>query len=285
MSLLCAFEAAARHESFTAAAAELNLTQSAVSRQIRSLEEMLRYDLFYRERQTVRLTIAGHAYARDVRDALNRVSAATLGFCTNPYGYSLNLAVLPTFGARWLVPKLPLFLAEHPDLRINLTTRLSPFDFSVDTVDAAIQFGAPEWVGAELEIFMDEWVVPVCSPTLKKTYGFKVAADLLSAPLLQLHSRPDAWERWFERQNVEWKDVYGMMMDQFYLMAKAAAAGMGVALLPQILIDDELERKELVVAVGGPTKSLGSYYLAWPLDRITYPPLVAFRTWLRNQVA
>jgi len=114
MTYLRAFEAAARAESFTAAAKELSLTQSAVSRQIRLLEETLGSPLFLRERQTVKLTVAGRAYAAEVRDALQRVAAATLEFRANPDGGALNLAILPTFGARWLAPRLSAFIAENP---------------------------------------------------------------------------------------------------------------------------------------------------------------------------
>ena len=160
MSLLRAFESAARHQSFTAAAAELHLTQSAVSRQIRALEELLHSNLFVRERQTVRLTLAGEAYALEIRASLMRISSATLGFRANPKGGTLNLAILPTFGTRWLAPRLPSFLAEHPGITLNLTTRLSRFDFELEAVDAAIHFGLPNWPGAELELLMSETVVP-----------------------------------------------------------------------------------------------------------------------------
>jgi LysR family glycine cleavage system transcriptional activator len=113
MSLLRAFEAAARHQSITAAAEELNLTQGAVSRQIRALEELLGSDLFLRERQTIRLTSAGETYAREIREALRRISSATLSFRANPKGGTLNLAILPTFGTRWLAPRLSGFLREN----------------------------------------------------------------------------------------------------------------------------------------------------------------------------
>ncbi|MDF2810064.1 MAG: hypothetical protein K0S56_1095 [Microvirga sp.] len=148
MSLLRAFEASARHQSFTAAAAELNLTQGAVSRQIRVLEELLASDLFLRERQTVRLTAAGETYAMEIREALRRISSATLSFRANPQGGTLNLAILPTFGTRWLAPRLPQFLRENPGITINVTTRLAPFDFNLEHADAAIHFGGPDWPGA-----------------------------------------------------------------------------------------------------------------------------------------
>ncbi|WP_051341579.1 LysR family transcriptional regulator [Azospirillum halopraeferens] len=285
MALLSAFEAAARHQSFTAAAAELNLTQSAVSRQIRALEEVLGAELFVRERQTVRLTLAGERYAQTVREALQHISAATLTFRANPRGGTLNLAILPTFGTRWLAPRLPGFLAGHPGITVNLTTRLAPFDFRIDAVDAAIHFGAPDWPGAELDDLMGETVVPACSPALRDRLRPAGPEDLLDAPLLHLVSRPDAWERWFEAAGVPAKGVRGMLIDQFATAAQAATAGLGVALLPRFLFEAELARGDLVEAVAAPVESPGRYYLAWPGRREGYPPLQAFRDWIRAEVA
>lgn len=285
MSLLYAFEAAARSESFTAAAAELNLTQSAVSRQVRALEDMLGCDLFLRERQTVKLTAAGEAYAADIREALRKIGTATLGLRANPAGGSLNLAILPTFGTRWLAPRLPGFLAENPGITINLTTRLAPFDFQFDQVDAAIHFGEADWSGADMELLMGEVVVPACSAGLRDRLGIATPQDLLKAPLLHLVSRPDAWERWFAAMGIDTDDVHGMLIDQFATAAQAAAAGMGVALLPKFLIEAELARGDLVEAVkDGAVPSAGHYYLAWPPKRSSYPPLQAFRAWLKKQL-
>lgn len=285
MSLLYVFEAAARAKSFTAAATELNLTQSAVSRQIRALEDMVGCSLFLRERQTVKLTAAGEAYAEQIREALRHIGDATLGLRANPAGGSLNLAILPTFGTRWLAPRLPGFLAANPGITVNLTTRMAPFDFQFDQVDGAIHFGAPDWSGAELELLMGEAVMPACSRELRDRLGIAGPEDLLRAPLLHLVSRPDAWERWFEAKGIRTEHVHGMLIDQFATAAQAAMAGMGVALLPTFLIETELARGDLVAAVDGAITSTGHYYLAWPPKRTTYPPLQAFRSWLKTQLA
>jgi LysR family transcriptional regulator, glycine cleavage system transcriptional activator len=283
MSVLAAFESAARLQSFTAAAAELHLTQSAVSRQIRSLEDSLGAELFVRERQTVRLTAAGEAYAHEIRRALQQVAAATLGFRANPQGGTLNLAILPTFGTRWLAPRLPRFQTAHPGITINLSTRLAAFDFQVDSLDAAIHFGAPEWIGARLDFLMKETVVPACSPELKAKYKLRKPADLLDAPLMHLVSRPDAWERWLCAAGVDFGEVHGMLVDQFAVAAQAAIAGLGVALLPTFLIEAELARRDLVLAVDKPMESADYYYLAWPVNRENYPPLQAFRQWIKKE--
>lgn len=283
ISVLAAFESAARHQSFTAAAAELNLTQSAVSRQIRTLEELVGYELFTRERQTVHLTVAAEAYAQEIRSALQRIATATLAFRANPEGGTLNLAILPTFGTRWLAPRLPRFLAAHPGVTVNLTTRLAPFDFYVDQVDAAIHFGSPEWPGAKLDFLMKETVVPACSRELLKGHAFRQPSDLLGAPLLHIVSRPDAWERWLRAMGVRFDEVHGMLVDQFAVAAQAAIAGLGIALLPKFLIEPELARGDLVVAIDKPMESAEHYYLAWPVRKEHYPPLQAFRHWIVDE--
>ncbi len=284
LSLLTAFEAAARTESVTAAAQELSLTQSAVSRQIKALEEQLGVPLFHRERQTIRLTRGGAAYAREVREALRKISAASLNLRANPAGGTLTLAVLPTFGSRWLTPRLPGFLATHPGVTINLVTRLQPFDFAQEAVDAAIHFGHADWAGAEMMLFRREDVVPACSPELVERLGLRGADDIRRAPLLHLTSRPDAWERWFTAQDVDAEDVRGMLFDQFTLAIEAARAGLGVALLPRFLIGPELDSGALTIVVDAVTEMPEAYYLCWPRDRADHPPLLAFRAWLAETI-
>lgn len=285
MSLLTAFEAAARHESFTAAAEELCLTQSAVSRQIKVLEEALGADLFVRERQMVKLTGTGQTYAAEIRDALRHIATATLTFRANPKGGTLNLAILPTFGAEWLAPRLSSFTEAEPEITVNLTTRLAPFDFENDHVDAAIHYGASEWAGAELDFLLAETVVPVCNPALRERHGFEQAADLASAPLLHLVSRPDAWEIWFHAQELEIGRLHGMLFDQFSTIIRASVAGLGVGLIPRLFIERELARGELIEAVPDGTLSTQGYYLAWPVRRSNHPPLTAFRSWLIKEAA
>lgn len=282
-SLLAAFEAASRTGSVTAASKELGLTQSAVSRQILALEEQLGAALFVRERQTIRLTLAGEGYAREIREALRRISTASLNLRANPDGGTLNLGVLPSFGTRWLVPRLPDFLRHHPGISVNLVTRSSPFDFRSDSVDAAIHFGLPHWQGTELVFLMRETVVPVCSPAFQDRYDIRKPADLLQAPLLHMTTRPDAWETWFNAHDVPFDNVHGMLFDQFTTVAEAACCDLGAALVPSFMIADELRLGKLVVAVAGDLESGEAYYLACMADRNTYPPLEAFRKWIVSQ--
>lgn len=283
LSLLAAFEAASRTGSVTAASRELGLTQGAVSRQILALEEQLGAALFVRERQTIRLTQAGEAYAREIREGLRRISTASLNLRANPDGGTLNIAVLPTFGTRWLVPRLPDFMEKHPGISVNLVTRLSPFDFRLDSIDAAIHFGLPHWPGAELVLLMHETLVPVCSSGFIHKHGIRTTEDLLQVPLLHMTTRPDAWEKWFTAHGVLFDNIHGMLFDQFTTVAKAACVDLGAALLPSFLIAEELQSGQLVEAVTGTVENAEAYYLVCMPDRMTYPPLEAFRKWIVSQ--
>lgn len=282
LSLLSAFEAAARLGSITAAAKELDLTQSAVSRQIKALEEQVGVALFLRERQTIRLTLAGDSYAREIRESLRRISTASLNLRANPDGGTLNIAILPSFGTRWLAPRLGEFLAENPGITINLITRMRPFDMRLDTVDAAIHFGEAHWPGAELTRLMDDHTVPACSPAFLQRHGLETPADFLRVPLLHLTGRPDAWEKWFATHAVEAPPLHGMLFDEYGTSSAAAVAGLGVGLFPSFLIQAEIGRGDLVAFDTLGVHSLEGYYLACTQERMGYGPLVAFRDWLER---
>ena len=183
---LLAFEAAARHASISRAAAELHLTQSAVSRQVRQLEAHLGMALFHRVRQRVVLTDAGRVYAAELRAALQQLSGATQKIMAfSGGGGLLNLAVLPTLGTRWLIPRLGDFAAQYPQVTLNVAARTEAFDFALEPFDAAIHYGAPHWAGAVCEYLMHEQVVPVCSPAFKALHRIRRVRDLSTVVLLQ----------------------------------------------------------------------------------------------------
>lgn len=279
-SLLAAFEAAARTGSVTAAANELGLTQSAVSRQISALEKQLGVPLFLRERQTIRLTLAGDGYAREIREALRRISNASLSLRAHPQGGAITVAVLPMFGARWLAPRLGRFLEANPGVAVNVVSRLEPFDFRFDPIDAAIHFGVARWPGAALTPLMREEMVAVCNPEFRRRFPLQEPKDLLQVPLIHLNSRPDAWENWFFTNGVRFESLHGMLFDQFMAITEAAVSGLGAALLPAFLIERELSSGALEPAVPGMPLQAGAYYLASPTDRDGYLPFSAFKRWL-----
>ncbi len=283
-SLLETFEAAAKRNSFTLAAVDLNMTQGAVSRQIRALEELLGVELFIRRRQRVVLSPAGAAYLDEISKALSIIRMASMALQVNPEGGVLNLGILPTFGTRWLAPRLPEFLQQYPGITVNLTTRLRPFDFAGDTLDAAIHFGAEDWPGTQTLRLFDETVVPASSPDFLASLQIGSVEDIADIPLLHLATRPDAWKTWFAINGLDIEVVRGTTFDQFATMAQAAAHGLGLALLPEFLIEEELKSGTLAPAWDRANRSIGSYSLIWPVTRKSHPPLVKFRQWLSGIV-
>jgi LysR family glycine cleavage system transcriptional activator len=279
---LAAFDAAARHLSFTRAAEELALTQGAVSRQVAQLEALLGVPLFERVRQRVTLTPAGAAYAAEVREALARIAAATLNvMTTRGAGGVLALAILPTFGTRWLIPRLPDFFRRHPEITINFATRIRPFDFAREGLDAAIHFGEPVWPGADLHHLMGETIVPVASPALVEREGLAEPADLLRVPLLQQVTRPKAWDEWLAAQGLAAdRALPGPVFEQFAMVAQAAQAGLGAAIVPRFLVEEEIRSGRLVVPFDRPVESRQAYWLVHPQEKRDRPPVAAFRSWL-----
>jgi len=279
-SLLAAFEAVCRTGSTAAAARELSLTQGAVSRLVQQLEGQLQVQLFRRERRRLVVTGAAQAYARDVRKALDLIRRASLGLRANPGGGTLSLAILPTFGTRWLAPRLPGFLAAHPGITINIGTRLQRFDFARERFDAAIHFGAPDWPDAEHMLLFDESMIACAAPGFCAANPVAAPGDLAALPLLQLESRPAAWQRWFEAHGAPAPAGRGMMFDQFATIIQAAVHGAGVALLPAFLAETEMAEGRLRRIAGAAVRGMGAYYLVWPVDDGGHPPRVAFQAWL-----
>lgn len=282
---LAAFEAAARLGSFTRAAEELDLTQSAVSRQIAALESRLGLALFTRERQRVVLTPQGAAYAAEIGPALAQIGNATLNLAANPGGGALTVAILPAFGTRWLAPRLPRFLNAHPGVTINLTTRLGRFDFEAERIDVAIDFGRDIRADTEAAFLMHETVLPCASPAFLAEAAPRAPADLLDLPLLHVASRPRGWARWLAGQGVDAPLPRGVVFDQFATMAQAAIHGLGLALLPDFLVQDDLRDGRLVRVFDAAATSHGAYRLVWPAGRGVYPPLAAFRDWITAEIA
>lgn len=282
ISALLSFEAVVRLGTATAAAQELNLTQSAVSRQIKTLEDQLGVSLMIRQGRRLSPTQAGLDYVTQVRDILNRLAQASVSARTNPTGGTLDLAILPAFGMHWLAPRLRDFARAHPEVTVNLSTRLHPFAFAGSRFDAAIHFGHEDWPGVRYLPLLPETVVAVCAPDLLAE-PLEDARDVRHLPLLHLETRPRGWARWLSSLGVTDEPPGGMMFDQFSTMAQAAIHGLGVALLPTFFARPYLRDGQLVLAASQTTQSIGNYYLVWPEDRDETAALASFRTWLAQQ--
>ncbi|SFW79274.1 MULTISPECIES: LysR family transcriptional regulator [Pseudomonas] len=281
---LVSFEAAARHESFTKAAQELSLTQGAICRQIASLEDFLSVELFRRSRRGVKLTEAGLSYSRRVATQLDAVERDTLSVMGHTGANVIELAVVPTFGTQWLLPRLKDFQQQHPEVTVNLTNRTRPFLFADTEFDAAIYFGDADWSGTESHKLMGENPMPVCSPALLDGRKGLTPEAISELPLLQQTTRPYAWRQWFNAQNLNIaRDLTGPRYELFSMLAQAAMHDMGIALIPPFLIQRELAEKRLVVANRNALSSIKAYYLMIPERKVESASLRAFRDWLVKQ--
>lgn len=284
--MLQAFEASAKRLSFTLAAEDLCLTQSAISKQVIALEEMLRTELFKRRKKRLELTPAGRSFQARISPALNGIEAAVIEMISCQSERStLELGVVPSFATKWLIPRLRAFNTTHPGITVNLTARLELFDFSETTLDAAIHFGEPNWTGAACDHLMNEESVVVCNQEVAAT-TLLAPSDLAKVSLLHLSTRAQAWKEWAAFAGVEGLDVTrGPHFDHFSMVTQAAVVGLGVAVLPTILILDELASGRLVVPFGPALTSKKGYYLVYPERKMGLAALQDFRHWLLQTVA
>lgn len=286
IAALTAFEAAARHESFSLAAKELSLTESAISRQIATLEANLGVHLFVRNKQRVMLTRAGFLYATKIRQPMETLDRDTLNLIAfGGRGGHLELAVLPTFASHWLIPRLPEFSRRHQDIFINMGVSTDIFSFSETHFEAAIHYGKPTWPGTTADYLFGEEVVPICSPGLLKK-PVSSAKDLLQYPLLHSTTRPDSWTHWFLQQGIDAPTSReGVRYELHTMLISGAAAGIGIALVPKFLIEDRLPTLGVIVPYQTTVSQDAAYYLVYPSEFRHGKPLEMFRSWLLEQAA
>lgn len=309
LNALLVFEAAARLQSFTQAADELALTQSAVCKQIANLEDWLGLALFARVKKRVQLSSAGREYAEKVRRHLDKIERDTLELMAHKEGAGvLELAVIPTFATHWLIPRLAEFQKLRPDITVNLSTRTSAFLFPDTLFHAAIHSanqstdqtssasaskehaGRSLWPGTCSDFLMaEDQAIPVCSPTLLQHHlGRKKRAsieDIASMPLLHLNTRLEDWRRWFElhQHSNDVNAVNGARYELFTMLIEAAVAGLGTALIPRYMIQSQLESGKLTVPIELRLPEQTGYYLVYPEENAKLPTLEAFREWLLQQ--
>ena len=285
ISVLRCFEAAAKHQSFTAAAEELGLTQSGVSRQVKELEDQIGAPLFRREGRGIRLTRAGKAFAEAIFSDLARLRKTVSEAVAAGEGQEvLSIAVLPTFAERWLVPRLGDFKARRPNLDLMLYSRSEPFDLGEQGIDVAIHFGASDWPGAKLTPLCPEDLVVTAAPGLIEASAISGPADIFNLPLLHMTSRPHLWRVFQKTLDDDTAHAQqGSYFDQFSLIIAAATAGMGAAILPTYLIEAELAAGALVKLGSVEDGSGHHYYVATPPGKRS-AAAAEFVAWIQKQV-
>ena len=286
ITALQCFEAVTRHLSFTRAAQELHLTQSAVSKQVAQLEELLQHLLFRRVRRRLQLTPAGDLYLVEVRKILTQVEMST--HTLRSYGGEtevLRVSTPSTFGARWLVPRLKGWRLRHPHIHLDVCNEQSADALLQGHSDLAFYFGQGSRPGTECVKLFGEELVAVCAPSSLPRQPLNDPTQLTDLVLLQNASRPQAWHEWFERQGYHTDHSYhGPRFDTFYMCIRAAQVGCGVALLPRFLVEEELTDGKLVIAWQHPMPSRDAYYLAYPEHSAGVPKVKAFVTWMMEHI-
>jgi len=280
-SALVAFEAAARHGSFARASDELVLTEGAVSRQIARLENFLGVTLFERIGNRVRLLPNGERYAEQVRETLDRLERDSLVLMGQPHdGASLDIAILPTFAMRWLIPRLKRFQDKHPNIAVNLTERMDPFVVAGSGFDAVIHFEHPAWAGMRTYRLFQEVLIPVCHPALLAGKDETTALDAL--PRLHRRQNPDAWRRYAQETGIALTNpALGVRFDLHAMLIAAALAGLGVALTPRLYVEAELADGRLAAPWPASTSTAKTFCLVLPEPiRLNAGPVQSFANWL-----
>lgn len=278
------FECAARHMSFTKAAAELNVTQTAVSHQIRRLENELGIRLFHRFKERLELTSSGQTYLHGVSLAFNQLRFSTeqlLEGCSNT---TLNISTLATFAAKWLVPRLGSFRHEHPEIDIRLSASTDLVDFVVGGTDAAIRYGSGEWKGLRADWLMADEIFPVCSPKLLTgNHPLTSLANLAHHTLLQVSGvTSDDWSIWLEAAGLP-ADLTGgarLTFDLALMAVQAAVDGHGVCIGRRAYVEDDLRGGRLIAPFGKSVTTDRAFYLVSPPDLANCSKVVALRNWL-----
>ena len=281
LNALKAFEAAARHVSFTRAAEELCVTQGAVSHQVKALEAELGIKLFNRERQRLIITDAGRDYLAVVRDALDRIAMGTERLVQRQSSGMLTVSTSPDFAAKWLVHRLGRFAEAHPAIDLRVSAVMHHVDFTREDVDLAVSHGDGHWPGLHVTRLCSEQLFAVCSPALGAK--LKRPQDVLKLPLLHLDDR-GPWTAWLEAAGVGDADaLHGPVLNRASMLIDAAIDGQGVALARTTLAAWDLIHKRLVRPFPVALPLAKSYWIVCPKATADLPKLVAFSDWLLAQ--
>jgi LysR family glycine cleavage system transcriptional activator len=286
LNALKAFEAAARHESFTRAAEELCVTQGAVSHQVKALEAELGLKLFNRERQRLVITEAGRTYLETVRDALDRIAAGTERLLQRQRSGVLTVSTSPNFAAKWLVHRLARFAEAYPGVELRISASLHHVDFAREDVDLAIRHGDGAFPGLHVTRLCDEELIVVCSPRLMKgRRPLRKPADLARHTLLHTNDRSD-WSAWLEAAGAQVADVAkGPIFNQASMALDAAIDGQGVAISRSALAEWDIGCGRLVRPFELSLPVPYAYWIVCPKATASLPKIVMFREWLLGEVA
>lgn len=291
LSALPAFEAAARHGSFTRAADELGITQGAISRRVQALETSLGVVLFSRRGRSLAITADGRQLARSALEAIDLVERTKAGF-GNPVSGTVRVGVLPSLGSLWLAPRLPIFMKSHPSIVFSVKTidadfqdsHKDPVNWDPSTLDVVMTWGSGGWRSLSVYPFSHEYLVPVCSAEFLELHAINDVKDLWQVPRLIHTTRFDTWRAYGDRFGVSMptrsgRDATNPEFEHFFMMVEAVRAGLGVALMPHMLVDEDLASGRLIACA--PTFKSGWQYALVTSDiALSRPGVSEFIDWV-----
>lgn len=281
---LRAFEATARHMSFTKAAEELNVTQTAVSHQIRRLEAELGVHLFLRLAEGLALSEEGQAYLPGIRAAFQELRYSTEQLLEGRHKSVLTISTLVSVASKWLLPRLPSFQQAFADIDVRISASTELVDFRKGTIDAAIRYGRGDWKGLQADFLMSDEIFPVCSPALAKTLS--TPADLARHTMLQVSGvTATDWSTWLSAagQPLQLAEGPRLTFDLAMMAVQAAVDGQGVCIGRSTYVEDDLRAGRLVVPFDLRLKDQLGFYLVTPRETAQVKKIVAFRAWLLAQ--
>jgi LysR family transcriptional regulator of beta-lactamase len=279
LNALRAFEASARHLSFTQAAIELCVTQAAISHQVKGLEDRLGHRLFRRLPRGLALTDEGMALLPTLIDSFDRIADAIEHVGEGRARQVLTVGAVSTFATGWLIPRLPLLETACPAIDLRLSTNNNRVDIAAEGLDYAVRFGDGAWHGTDAMLLMEAPFAPLCAPVCAQRLSDP--ADLRRETLLRSY-RSDEWTRWFAATGIPPGPVRGPVFDSSLAMVDAAAQGLGVALAPPSMFTRLLDSGAIVQPFAL-TAPAGGYWLTWLKSRRATPAMQAFRAWLDTE--
>ena len=286
LNALKMFEASARNLSFSGASEELFVTPSAVSHQVKTLENFLGVELFHRSNRKVTLTPQGEQYLTSVKHAFDEIEMATQRLSVTQGASVVQISVAPNFLIRWLMPRMSRFRALFPDVELQINASMGLLDFNRTSTDMAVYYGNGEWDDIEVEFLRKVMLVPVCGPGLLQTGPpLEKPSDLANHTLIYVSKRTWEWDNWLKKAGVEFITPKGsMQLSSSQLTTAAAQENLGVALADQTLISREIESGKLVVPFDIPLDTKKAFYLVYRKHRPLTKGMEAFRNWLMDEL-
>mgnify|MGYP001042845247 CR=1 FL=1 len=286
LAALRAFEAAARHDSFSRAAEEIHVTPGAISHQIRALEEELGLPLFTRNGKRIAITEAGQRFAAAIRNALTEIAVAAEALQEQGGRQRLVVSSPPSFASRWLAPRLWKFIDRYPDIEVILQSSSHLNDLARDGIDVGVRFGLGNYPGLKSELMMEDFYYPVASPNYRQGRLPSSPQQLRDCVLLRMDGLQESWLPWFKLAGLDLPDPAGGLVTQdSSLTLRAAVDGAGVALTRHAIASQEIAAGELVRLFDIAWKSERAYYFVCPAETLGKPQVAHFRTWLQEEVA